>query len=39
MYGKNVPPKNLGVRTTFADVAKTILKYFEIENDFKATAF
>ena len=39
MYGKNIVPKNLGIRNTFADVAKTILKYFEIENDFDATAF
>ncbi|MCR4881198.1 MAG: phosphopentomutase [bacterium] len=39
MYGKNVIPANLGVRTTFADVAATILKYFDIENDFEATAF
>ena len=39
LYGKNIIPKNLGTRKTFADVAKTILKYFEIENDFDATAF
>ncbi len=39
MYGKNIMPKNLGIRATFADVAKTVLRYFDIENDFKATAF
>ena len=39
MYGKNSEPRNLGIRATFADVAKTVLKYFDIENDFKATAF
>ena len=39
MYGKNVTPKNLGIRKTFADVASTILTYFEIENDIMATPF
>ena len=39
MYGKRIVPQNIGVRKTFADVAKTILKYFDMENDFEATAF
>lgn len=30
MYGKNVEPKNLGTRDTFADIAATVLNYFEI---------
>ena len=34
MYGKNIQPKNLGTRDTFADIAATVLDYFEIDHDF-----
>lgn len=34
MYGKNVEPKNLGTRDTFADIAATVLNYFEITKPF-----
>lgn len=30
MYGSKLVPKNLGTRKTFADVAATVLQYFEI---------
>lgn len=35
MYGKNVTPKNVGTRTTFADIAATVLDKFGVEKDFK----
>jgi phosphopentomutase len=38
-YQKNVKGKNLGVRKTFADVAKTAADYFNIENDLKGESF
>lgn len=31
MYGKNVAPKNLGTRDTFADIAATVLDYFNLK--------
>ena len=31
MYGAKVPARNLGTRDTFADIAATVLDYFEIE--------
>ena len=34
VYGKNVEPKNLGTRDTFADIGATVLKYFDIEPAF-----
>ncbi len=34
MYGKNIEPKNLGTRDTFADIGATVLDYFEIEPQF-----
>lgn len=34
MYGKNIKPCNLGTRDTFADIAATVLDYFEIEKPF-----
>ncbi|MBQ8039465.1 MAG: phosphopentomutase [Lachnospiraceae bacterium] len=34
MYGKNVKPKNLGTRDTFADIAATVLDYFGITKPF-----
>ena len=30
MYGKNVVPKNLGTRNSFADIGATVLKYFDM---------
>jgi phosphopentomutase len=30
MYGKKISPKNLGTRSTFADIGATILDYFDI---------
>ena len=32
MYGNPVEPGNLGTRETFADIAATILDYFDIPN-------
>jgi phosphopentomutase len=32
VYGKNIKPKNLGIRTSFSDISKTVLEYFEIES-------
>ena len=34
MYGKNVVPKNLGTRDTFADIGATVLDYFGIKPEF-----
>ena len=34
MYGKTVEPKNLGTRDTFADIAATVLNYFEMTKPF-----
>lgn len=31
MYGKNVKPENLGTRESFADIAATVLDYFDLE--------
>lgn len=36
MYGKKVASKNLGTRETFADIAATILDYFELTKSFEA---
>jgi phosphopentomutase len=38
MYGKNVTPKNLGTRSTFADIAATVLDYFKIKPEFEGTS-
>jgi len=38
-YQKNVKGKNLGVRKTFADAAKTAADFFNIENDLKGKSF
>lgn len=39
MYGKNVEPRNLGIRKTYADIAKTVLDNFDIENDLPGESF
>ncbi len=38
-YQKNVKGKNLGIRKTFADVAKTAADFFNIENELKGESF
>lgn len=38
-YQKNLKGKNLGIRKTFADVAKTAADFFNIENDLKGESF
>lgn len=34
MYGRDIAPKNLGTRKTFADIAATVVQYFGIEPAF-----
>lgn len=34
MYGKKIPPKNLGTRNSFTDIAATVLDMFDIEPQF-----
>ena len=38
-YQENVKGKNLGIRKTFADVAKTAADFFNIENELKGESF
>lgn len=38
-YGKDKQTKNLGIRNTFSDVAKTIAEYFKVDNTLKGTSF
>lgn len=38
-YGKNIKPHNIGIRRTYADLAKTIADYFNIENDLRGEKF
>ena len=38
MYGENISPGNLGTRKTFADIAHSVLKYFDIVPDFDGQA-
>lgn len=38
MYGSALKPENLGTRETFADIAATILDYFDIEKKTKGTS-
>lgn len=38
MYGKNVMPQNLGTRETFADIAATVLDYFDITVPFEGNS-
>lgn len=33
MYGKNIQPANLGTRNSFADIAATVLDYFDIASE------
>lgn len=39
IHGKNIKPVNLGTRTGFTDIGKTILDYFNIENDIDGKSF
>ena len=39
IYGKNIQSKNLGIRETFSDIAKTIDDIFEIPNNFPGKSF
>lgn len=39
MYGKTIKPRNLGIRKTFSDIAKTVLDNFNIENDLPGESF
>lgn len=38
-YNKAMKPKNLGTRSSFSDIGKTILDIFEIENTLDGTSF
>ncbi len=38
MYGKHIAPGNLGTRDTFADVAATVLDYFDIKGNVRGTS-
>ena len=38
MYGKKIKPQNLGTRETFADIAATVLDYFDLEKPFDGTS-
>ncbi|MGN1317440.1 MAG: phosphopentomutase [Lachnospirales bacterium] len=38
-YGKNIKPKNIGVRKTYADLGKTVLDFLNIENNIDAEIF
>ena len=35
VYKKDTTARNLGIRSSFCDIAKTVLDYFEIENSFE----
>ena len=36
LYGKRIAPRNLGTRSTFADIGATVLDYFGITPEFEA---
>jgi phosphopentomutase len=38
-YRRNLPGKNLGVRSTFADVAQTVAHFFKVNNNLAGTTF
>lgn len=38
-WGKNIKPKNIGIRKTYSDLGKTVLEYLGIENSIKAESF
>lgn len=39
VYGKQVQPCNLGIRTTYADIGKTICDLFYVSNELAGTSF
>lgn len=39
VYGKSIKPINLGIRTTFSDVAQSIAVFFDLEPIFPGTSF
>ena len=39
IYGKKVNPVNLGIRSTFADIGKTIADNFKVESQISGTSF
>jgi phosphopentomutase len=38
-YVKNNEGKNLGIRTTFSDVGKTVADFFDVKNNLKGISF
>ncbi len=38
-YQKNKPGKNLGIRETFSDIAKTVAEFFKVQNELKGKNF
>lgn len=38
MYGKKIEPKNYGTRDTFADIAATVLDYFDLKKPFEGNS-
>ena len=38
-YGKKIKSVDLGIRTTFADMAKTILHSFDMDGDIEGSSF
>lgn len=39
VYGKNIKPINIGIRNSFTDIGKSILDYFNIENEIDGESF
>ena len=39
IYGKNIKPINIGIRNSFTDIGKSILDYFNIENEIDGKSF
>lgn len=38
-YGKNIVSGDIGIRSTYSDIGKTMAKYLNIENDLKGQSF
>lgn len=39
VYGDSIKPNNIGIRSTFSDIGKTILDYLGIENELNGESF
>lgn len=39
VYGKNIKPENLGIRSSFCDIGKTILEIFDVKNKLIGKSF